>query len=54
MVPLDSLGQDNQNEVQNGFSGHVTLLAPVVVLNNADGNIRSTITFLRLRYSNEV
>ena len=37
IAPLLSLGEDNQNEVQHVFSGHVMLLALVLVLHNAKG-----------------
>ena len=49
MAPLHSLGQYNQNEVQNDFYGHVMSLAAAVA--SCDGNkiISGTITFVLSR-----
>ena len=45
MAQLHSLGQDDQNEVQNYFFGYVTSLAQVSSSYNADSAINGTIAF---------
>ena len=35
---MHSLGQDNQNEVQHDFFGHVTPLSPVSTSESANGS----------------
>ena len=42
MVPLHSLGQDDQNDVQHNFFGHVISLASALYLCNA---VNDTIAF---------
>ena len=49
MIPLYSLGQADQNEVQNDFSAHVMPLASVLHYNNS--TVNGTIAFLRSRWS---
>ena len=49
MALLLFLCQDDQNEVQHDFFGHVTLLAPASASHDADGIVNSTITFVKSR-----
>ena len=49
MVPLHSLGQDNQNEVQHDFFDQLKPLAPASESHNAGGIVNSTITILMSR-----
>ena len=51
MVPLHSLGQDDQNEVQHDVLDHVTALAQASTSNYANGIVNGTITFLISKWS---
>ena len=51
IAPLHRLGQDDQDEVQPDFSGHVTPLAVASASLHTDGIVSSTITFHRSRES---
>ena len=46
MTALHSSVQDDENEVQHDFSGHMTPLAQTSASHEADGIVSSTITFL--------
>ena len=48
-VPLHSLGQDNQNEIQHDLSGHLMLLELASVSHAVNSTINGTIAFLKLR-----
>ena len=49
IIPLHSLGQDNQNEVQHDSFGNVMPLALVLLLHNANDIINSSTEFLLSR-----
>ena len=49
MAPLNFLGQDNQNEMQHDFFGHMMLLALALMSHGADGVINGSVAFLRSR-----
>ena len=51
MASLHSTGQDDRNEVQHDFSGHVMPLALELASHNAVSILNVTITFLRSRQS---
>ena len=50
-VSLHSLGQDDQNDVQNDFLGHVSPLGPALASCHADSVFNIPTTFLRSRQS---
>ena len=54
MVPLYSLGQNDQNEVQHDFFGHVMSLMMAFMSCDANGVINGTITPLEKDNWNEV
>ena len=51
LAQMDLLVQDDQNEVQHDFFGHLVPLALVLVSHNVKGIINGTIAFLRSRWS---
>ena len=51
MAPLQSLDQDNWNEVQHEISDHVMPLAPALVSNDACSITTDTVAFLTSRQS---
>ena len=46
---MHSLGQDDQNDLQHDFFGHVTLLTLAWALHDADSIANGTTAFLKLR-----
>ena len=52
MAPLYSLGEDDQNEIQHDFFGHLMPLALALTSCDADSIINGTIAFLSLRQLN--
>ena len=47
MAQLHLLAQDDQNEEQHDFLGHVMPLAPVLTSHNVSGIVNGTIIFIR-------
>ena len=52
VVPLHSLGQDDQNEVQHYIFGHVTAWVPALASHDISGVNNGIIAFPRSRQSN--
>ena len=50
VAPLNSLGHDDQNEVQHDHLGHVMPLTPTLASSNADGVINDIIAFIRSKW----